>query len=58
MSREALERNVRAIAAAVAARPGCDLVLKLHPREDPADYAFCATLDPPVRVIAQAECRT
>ena len=55
MTREALERNVRAIAAAVGDRPNCQLVLKLHPREDPADYAFCATLDPPVRVIAQAE---
>jgi hypothetical protein len=55
MSREALERNVRAIAAAVAARPGCELIVKLHPREDPADYEFCATLDPPVRIIAQAE---
>lgn len=55
MTREALEANVRAIAAAVAARSGCQLVLKLHPREDPADYAFCATIDPPVRVIAQAE---
>ena len=33
----------RAIAAAVHRRTGCELVLKLHPREDPADYAFCAT---------------
>jgi glycosyltransferase involved in cell wall biosynthesis len=55
MTREALERNVRAIARTVAERPGCRLVLKLHPREEPADYAFCDTLDPPVRVIAQAE---
>jgi hypothetical protein len=55
ISRETLERNVRAIAAAVAKRPGCDLVLKLHPREDAADYAFCATLDPSVRVVEQAE---
>lgn len=55
MTREALEANVRAIARAVGERPGCQLVLKLHPREDPADYAFCDRLDPPVRVIAQAE---
>jgi glycosyltransferase involved in cell wall biosynthesis len=55
MTREALETNVRAISAAISERPGCQLVLKLHPREDPADYAFCATLDPPVRAIAQAE---
>jgi CDP-glycerol glycerophosphotransferase (TagB/SpsB family) len=55
MTREALERNVRAIAAAVRARPACQLVLKLHPREDPADYSFCASLDPPVPVITQAE---
>jgi hypothetical protein len=55
MTRETLERNVRAIASAIAARPGCRLILKLHPREDPADYRFCAELDPPVRVIAQAE---
>jgi len=55
MTREALERNVRAIARTVAERAACQLVLKLHPREDRADYAFCATLDPPVRVIAQAE---
>jgi glycosyltransferase involved in cell wall biosynthesis len=55
ISHQALERNVRAMATAVAGRPGCELVLKLHPREDPTDYAFCADLDPPVRVIAQAE---
>src|SRR5690606_3246912 len=55
MTRKTLERNVRAIAAAVGEHPGCELVLKLHPREDPADYAFCARLDPPVRVIPQAE---
>ncbi|MFN8632549.1 MAG: CDP-glycerol glycerophosphotransferase family protein [Chloroflexota bacterium] len=55
LTKAALERNVRAMAAAVARQPGCELVLKLHPREDPADYAFCATLDPPVTVIAQAE---
>jgi len=55
MTHEALEENVRAIAAAVAGRPDCQLVVKLHPREDPADYAFCADLDPPVQVITQAE---
>ena len=55
MTREALERNVRAIAQTVGEHAGCQLVLKLHPREDPADYAFCETFDPPVRVIAQAE---
>ena len=55
MTRETLERNVRAIASAVGEQPGCELVLKLHPRENPADYGFCTTLDPPVRVIAQAE---
>jgi glycosyltransferase involved in cell wall biosynthesis len=55
MTREILEQNVRAMAAAVSRDPGRELVLKLHPREDPADYAFCATLGPPVRVIAQAE---
>jgi CDP-glycerol glycerophosphotransferase (TagB/SpsB family) len=55
ITRETLERNVRAMAAAVQRRLGCELVLKLHPREDPADYAFCATLNPPVRVIPVAE---
>lgn len=55
ITRETLEANVRAMAAAVAAQAGCLLVLKLHPREDPADYAFCAALTPPVRVLAQAE---
>ncbi len=55
ISRETLEANVRAIAATVAQQSGCAVVLKLHPREDPADYAFCATLDPPVRVLTQAE---
>jgi hypothetical protein len=55
MTREALEQNVRAIAASVADHDGCELVLKLHPREQAADYAFCATLTPPVRVLTQAE---
>lgn len=55
MTHEALERNVRALAETVAAQPGCELVLKLHPREDAADYAFCQALDPPVRVLTQAE---
>jgi glycosyltransferase involved in cell wall biosynthesis len=55
ITRETLERNVRAMAAAVRRQPGCDFVLKLHPREDAADYAFCATLDPPVPVITHAE---
>ncbi|MGE3913543.1 MAG: CDP-glycerol glycerophosphotransferase family protein, partial [Chloroflexota bacterium] len=55
ISRETLEANVRAMASAVQEIPDCTFVLKLHPREDPADYAFCATLKPPVRVIVQAE---
>jgi len=55
MTRESLERNVRAIAAAVSQQPGCELILKLHPREQAADYAFCAELDPPVRVLPRAE---
>jgi hypothetical protein len=55
MTREALERNVRAMAATVAEQPACELILKLHPREDAADYAFCRDLDPPVRVLTQAE---
>ena len=55
ITRETLERNVRAIAEAVSRQPGCELVLKLHPREDAADYAFCAALDPTVRVLTQAE---
>jgi glycosyltransferase involved in cell wall biosynthesis len=55
ISRETLEANVRAMAAAVAQQRGCSLVLKLHPREDAADYAFCATLDPDVHILAQAE---
>jgi hypothetical protein len=55
ISRETLETNVRAMASAISQIDGCTLVLKLHPREDPADYAFCAMLNPPVRVIAQAE---
>jgi hypothetical protein len=55
ITRETLERNVRAMAVAVYSRPARQLVLKLHPREDPADYAFCAELDPPVRVLPHAE---
>ena len=56
MTHEQLRASVRAIAGAVAALPGPPrLVLKLHPRERPEDYAFCAELDPPVRVIARAE---
>jgi hypothetical protein len=55
ITRETLETNVRAMAQAISQLDGCTLVLKLHPREDPADYAFCGTLDPPVRVIEQAE---
>jgi CDP-glycerol glycerophosphotransferase (TagB/SpsB family) len=43
------------MAATVAEQPGCELVLKLHPREQASDYAFCAELDPPVRVLTQAE---
>lgn len=55
ITHETLGRNVRAMAEAVHRQPGRRLVLKLHPREDPADYAFCATLDPPVQVIPRAE---
>jgi len=55
MTHETLRRNVEAVASAVHRDPGRQLVLKLHPREDPADYAFCADLDPPVQVIPQAE---
>jgi glycosyltransferase involved in cell wall biosynthesis len=55
MTREALERNVRTMAETVAGQTGCELILKLHPREDAADYAFCADLTPPVRVLTQAE---
>lgn len=50
-----LERNVRAVAAAVRHQPNRDLVLKLHPREHAEEYAFCATLDPPVTVLRHAE---
>lgn len=49
-----LEANVRAIAASVAA-VGTQLVLKLHPRERPEDYAFSGGLDPPVAVLTRAE---
>ncbi len=55
ISRETLEQNVRAMAEAVQRDPSRQLVLKLHPREDPADYAFCAQFDPPVTVIPTAE---
>ena len=55
ITRQTLETNVRAMARAVSQLDGCTLALKLHPREDPTDYAFCATLDPPVQVITQAE---
>jgi CDP-glycerol glycerophosphotransferase (TagB/SpsB family) len=55
ITRETLERNVRAMAEAVQRQPERRLVLKLHPREDPADYAFCASLGPPVQVIPRAE---
>ena len=56
MTPEQLHDGVRAIASEVARLPGrpC-LVLKLHPRERLEDYAFCADLDPSVRVIARAE---
>lgn len=51
-----LWENVAAIARAVERAPGRPrLVLKLHPRERPDDYAFCAELDPPVTVIPRAE---
>ncbi len=49
-----LEANVRAIAASVAA-VGAQLVLKLHPRERPEDYAFTKRLDPPIPVLTRAE---
>ena len=50
-----LEQNVRTIARAVAECPEQPpLVLKLHPRERADDYAFCAGLEPPVRVIPDA----
>ncbi len=56
MTPDQLRASVRAIAAAVAGLPGLPhLVLKLHPRERPEEYAFCADLNPPVRVIADAE---
>ena len=56
VSREELQANVRAIAAAVRQAPGSPrLVLKLHPREQAEDYAFCAELDPPVTVLPRAE---
>jgi hypothetical protein len=51
-----LEENVRAVAAALArSGRGARLVLKLHPREQAESYAFCGTVDPPVRVIPQGE---
>ena len=55
MTHETLRRNVEAVALAVHRDSGRQLMLKLHPREDPADYAFCADLDPPVQVIPRAE---
>ena len=56
MTPDTLRANVRAIATAVAALPDeARLVLKLHPREHVEDYAFCAEIDPPVRVIPTAE---
>jgi glycosyltransferase involved in cell wall biosynthesis len=55
VTRETLEQNVRAIADAVRRDPTRQLVLKLHPREDPADYAFCERLNPAVMVIPTAE---
>jgi CDP-glycerol:poly(glycerophosphate) glycerophosphotransferase len=53
---EELRENVRAMNAAVC-RLGADyrLTVKIHPRESPEDYAFCADLDPPIRVIPRAE---
>ncbi len=51
-----LRANVTAIADAVARAPGMpQLVLKLHPRERPEDYAFCEQLTPPVRLISRAD---
>jgi hypothetical protein len=56
MTEQQLRENVEAIASAVSAAPGNPLlVLKLHPRESPDQYAFCGEIVPPIRVIAQAD---
>ncbi|MFN8522546.1 MAG: CDP-glycerol glycerophosphotransferase family protein [Chloroflexota bacterium] len=56
MTAEQLRSSIRSIASAVAAAPDSPhLVIKLHPREDPADYAFCAALNPPMQVIPTAD---
>jgi hypothetical protein len=51
-----LHENVQAMSSSVRSL-GADyrLTVKTHPREEPEDYAFCADLDPPVRVIPRAE---
>lgn len=51
-----LQANVRAMNAAAAdLGPNYRLTVKIHPRESAADYSFCATLSPVVRVVEQAE---
>jgi hypothetical protein len=53
---EELRQNIHAMNAAVSVL-GSDfrLTVKIHPRESADDYAFCANLQPPVRVIPRAD---
>jgi hypothetical protein len=53
---EELRQNIQAMNAVVSALgSNYRLIVKIHPRESAEDYAFCADLEPRVRVIPQAE---
>jgi hypothetical protein len=53
---EELRQNIQAMNAAVSdLGPDYRLTVKIHPRESADDYAFCASLEPPVRVIPRAD---
>jgi CDP-glycerol glycerophosphotransferase (TagB/SpsB family) len=56
VTRDQLVSNVRALGRLVnLLGPDFRLVLKLHPREDPADYRAALEAGLPIQVIAQAE---
>jgi CDP-glycerol glycerophosphotransferase (TagB/SpsB family) len=53
---EELRENVQAMNAAVSSLgPEYRLTVKIHPRESAEDYAFCADLEPQVRVIPRVD---
>ncbi|MFN0071855.1 MAG: CDP-glycerol glycerophosphotransferase family protein [Chloroflexota bacterium] len=56
LTADELQENIRAMNTSVSSLgPDYRLAVKIHPRESIDDYAFCAELAPPVRVIASAE---